>query len=489
VTSGSPRGSARSATRTSKNWWHAATATIVVALSVSCTPTFEPTTSLIVVVIDTLRSDHLSLYGYDRQTSPRLDALANEAIVFERCLSTSPWTLPSTLSLLTGLYPGRHGVETVVGKQQVSPEVELLAERLAAHGYRTAAFSENPYVSPTYGLDQGFEHFSHSLSPAARTYRDLTVPIGKARTWLAERAEDDAPFFLYLHVMNVHGPYMSPDDYHARFLEEPSEPFEFKAPLWEDIMVRRCTECRADVTEARLNDLRARYDGAIAHTDEVLGEFFAELRRDGVLDQSVLVVTSDHGEELFDHGGFGHGKSLYGEMLNVPLLVRPPGGTTGRRIAEPVSLVDVPATLLELLSFPPAPGGIDAGDGVSLVPLMAGERAADGPARTLVAQVDAAMRARAFMIQQWPWRLIATEQDYRDRSGITELFDVERDPSERNDRAAAEPDRLQEMLAALEETRRALAADAAPEGPDATWTPDLERRLEALGYLDEAETR
>lgn len=453
-------------------------------------------------MIDTLRRDHLSLYGYDRATSPYIDALAKDSIVFDRCIATSPWTLPSTLSLLSGLYPERHGVQTVAGKQQVSQDVEMLAERLSAHGYRTAAFSENPYVSPVYGVDQGFELFAHSLAPAARAYRDLSVPVGKARAWLEALKTEapDEPFFLYLHVMNVHGPYKAPDPYRERFLETPSEPFPFKGPLWEDIMVRRCATCRDQITEPHLRDLRARYDGAIAYTDEVLGEFLQELRTSGVLDSAVLVVTSDHGEELFDHGGFGHGKSLHAEMLDVPLLIRPPGGAPPRRIEEPVSQIDLPATLLDLLDLAP-PEEQKLGDGISLASLVRGEAgdstgndteintddngASELASRPLLAQVDAAMRARALMIQQWPWRLIETTQDYRGRSGTVELYDLEADPGERDDRASREPERLRQMIAVLRETQRELAREQARQGPAIESSAELERRLEALGYVEE----
>lgn len=458
-----------------------ALACAALALATACAPSPTPP-SLVLVVIDTLRRDHLSLHGYEHSTSPALDALARESAVFERCLATSPWTLPSTISLLSGLYPTRHGVQTVVGDNRLGDDVVLLSERLSQRGYRTAAFSANPYVSPYYGLSRGFDQFRYYDSPAARFYQELPALLDEARRWLDEDASE--PFFLYLHAMNVHGPYKAPDEYRARFLEAPSEPFPFKAPPWDEIMRGGCRECEAQVTPERLRDLRARYDGAIGYTDALLGAFFAELGERGLLERSVLVVTADHGEELFDHRGLGHGKTLYGEVLNVPLLIRPPGGLAApRRIDTPVSLVDLPATLLDLLDSDDDPGPEAHGDGRSLAPLVRGEPApAALTERSLLAEVNAPGRGRATLLQRWPHRLIAIDHDYRNRSGIVELFDVGRDPGEQHDLSSADTQRTSALAEELAERRRELRARSATADAPAAIDPEQRRQLEALGY-------
>jgi arylsulfatase A-like enzyme len=287
--------------------------------------------------------------------------------------------------------------------------------------------------------------------------------------------------------MNVHGPYMADEHYRARFREEPSLPFEFRSRLWEDIMSRGCAKCREQVKPEHLRDLRARYDGAIARTDEVLGGFLDELRARGHLDRAIVVVTSDHGEELFDHGGFDHGKSLHGEVVDVPLLIRPPGGTNGRRVATPVSLVDVPATLLDLLGL--EGDGSEprrVGDGLSLASFVRGEPASSSlKDRVLSAEIDVALRAKAFLLQVWPLRAITTWKDYRGRRDHFEIFDVVRDPEERVDLAPQRPDLRRRLSAMTADWRARLDAGRMGPGAPVEPSPALRERLEALGYVEE----
>jgi len=435
--------------------------------------------SVLLIVIDALRRDHLSLYGYAKDTSPGLAALAEEAAVFERCLATSSWTKPSTLSLLSGLYPPSHGGHR---NRRASPRIEFLSEVLQRHGFATAAISGNPHVSPAFGMDQGFDRFEFGGNRRARDYPDSTVLLDGARAWLTARA--DEPFLLYLHLMNVHGPYRAPPEYRLRFLEEPHAEFQFQSQLWNDIVRSGRLERRADFSRAHLHDLTARYDGAVAYTDDVLVRFLAELREKGILDRSLLVITADHGEELFDHGGFGHKRTLYGEQIEVPLLIREPAGVgAGRRIAEPVSLVDLPATILDWLGLLPPENGGAFGNGMSLVPLLRGEREGRSLApRHLLAQLDEATSGRAFLIQEWPDRLLQIETDYQGREDVVELFDVAADPDEVVDLARQRRQRVAELEARSRALRSALEAhpfEGAPARPDA----DLARQLEALGYV------
>jgi len=445
----------------------------------ACGPDEAARPSVLLVVIDALRRDHLSLYGYAKDTSPGLARLAEESAVFERCLATSSWTKPSTLSLLSGLYPPRHGGHR---NRKASPRIDFLGEVLQERGYATAAVSGNPHVSPAFGMDQGFDHFELSDNRRARDYPDLTELLDGARAWLAAHAHE--PFFLYLHLMNVHGPYRAPPEFRSRFLEEPHAEFPFQNPLWKDIVRRGRLERRADVSEAHLRDLAARYDGAIAYTDDVLTRFLEQLRDEGILDRSLLVITSDHGEELFDHGGFGHRRTLYGEQLEVPLLIREPGGVgAGWRIAEPVSLVDLPATMLDWLGFLPPESGGAFGDGTSLVPLLRKRREGRPlPTRRLLAQLDEVSAGRAFLVQEWPHRLLQIEKDYRGRENAVELFDVAVDPEERVDLAPQRRERVAELEALSRELRSALEADSF-KGDPAQLDEGLARQLEALGYV------
>jgi arylsulfatase A-like enzyme len=443
----------------------------------ACEPDEPPQPSVVLVVIDALRRDHLSLYGYAKETSPGLARLAEESAVFERCLATSSWTKPSTLSLLSGLYPPSHGGHR---GRKASSRIDFLGEVLQEHGYATAAVSGNPYVSPAFGMDQGFDHFELGGNRRPRDYPDSTVLLDGARAWLAEHAGE--PFFLYLHLMNVHGPYRAPPEFRLRFLEEPHAEFRFQGRLWKDIVRHGRLDRRGDFTEAHLRDLTARYDGAIAYTDSVLTRFLEELREQGILDRSLLVITADHGEELFDHGGFGHRRTLYGEQLEIPLLIREPAGVgAGRRIAEPVSLVDLPATVLDWLGLLPPENKGAFGNGMSLLPLLREpRRGGPGPARHLLAQLDEAS-GRAFLLQDWPYRLLQIEKDYQGRENEVELFDEEDDPHELSDLAPQQGERVAELEARARALRGALEANSF-EGDPALLDEDLARRLQALGY-------
>ena len=189
-------------------------------LSLGCSPAKPPTRggarrSVILVVIDTLRQDHLSFYGYRDQTSPGLDRLAQESVVFKNCLAPSSWTKPSVVSLLSGLDALHHGAQR---RRPVGEHVELLAEVLRREDYSTAAFSGNPWVSAEFGLAQGFDTFYAGGGDSPKDYPDITVLLDAAQAWIAEQSRE--PFFMYLHVMNVHGPYRLPRNIESGFWKE-----------------------------------------------------------------------------------------------------------------------------------------------------------------------------------------------------------------------------------------------------------------------------
>jgi arylsulfatase A-like enzyme len=436
--------------------------------------------NLLVVVIDTLRRDHLSLYGYAKPTSPGLTRFAASSFVFERAMAASSWTEPSTASLLSGLTPPRHGAHEYA---RVPAAVTMLAEVLHDAGWRTGAVSGNPNASPLFGFDQGFESFHFPGNDEAREYPDVAELVLKAREFIQTADPAGRPFFCYLHVMNVHGPYVAPPEYRERFLDRPFTDFPFQNELWKEILRKGRIERRKEVTPEMLRDLTARYDGAIAYTDRVISDFLAERLAAGGASSDLIVVTSDHGEELFDHGGFGHGFSLHHELVDVPLLLRRPDGEGGgTRIAAPVSLVDVAPTLLDRLGLLAAQPGARFGDGVSLAPLLQGGRIErDAP---IVAQLERGKQGKAFLLEQWPLRLILTERDYAGREDVLELFDLEKDPDERHDLLAGDAARTAELRRKLAARRSQLETAALP-----TTTEELDeamrRKMEALGYGSE----
>lgn len=431
---------------------------------------------VVLVVIDTLRRDALGCYGAKRGASPRLDQLAAASVVFENCLAPSSWTEPSTASLLSGLYPARHGCHEYA---RLPEGIELLSERLRAAGWRTLAVSGNLNASPSFGFDQGFDAFHFDGSDQAREYEDVAELVAHAERLLGE-GDDGRPTFLWLQVMNVHGPYVAPDALRDRFRTAGAQEFPFQNEVWKDVMRKGDLARRAEATPARVADLADRYTAALAWTDEVLGGFFA--RRDARAGRrpELRIVTSDHGEELFDRGGFGHGFTLQREVVDVPLIVRlPDGAQAGRRVAAPVSLVDVPATVLDLLGLLDGEAGAGVGDGLSLVPLTSGghlER--DAP---IVAQLERDRQGSAFLIQAWPWRLIRTAHDYAGRSDVVELFDLERDPAAARDASGDDAPRTASLLRLLE-LRRASLEERGLSAGAADLSDEQRRRLEELGY-------
>jgi arylsulfatase A-like enzyme len=296
---------------------------------------------LVLISIDTLRRDHVGLYGYARPTTPALDTLARRAIVAEDAVSVSSWTLPSHLSMLTSVEPGVHG-GTHSGAR-FNGRVATLPALLKQAGYATQAVTSHLYVSQAYGLDTGFEHLDfHQDRKAAETVARAEALIDRL---------GDRPFFLFLHFYDPHWHY-APPEYALRLFEH-----SYSGPvsgLWQDFKNRT----RDSLTPADLAHLLALYDGEIRYTDDNLGRLLAHLRRRGLAESTLVLVTSDHGEEFLDHGSWEHQKTLYEEVVRVPLVVHAPGFAP-RRESAPASLLDVAPTLLNWaqVAVPPSMQG------------------------------------------------------------------------------------------------------------------------------------
>lgn len=312
-------------------------------------PLPEPTRGYILISIDTLRADHLGCYGYGGPTSPFLDSLAKRATLFEEAYAPYPSTLVSHMSMLTGLHPREHGV--FPPNSVLSPEVELLAEVFRRHGFRTAGFTEGGYMSGRFGFRRGFEVFV----ARDRAHKRQVEQTFRRGVRFLEGLQPDDRFLLFLHTYAVHAPYDAPDSFR--------EPFWKGAPPAGAILATPPALTRQNALGDRLPQpavdwLTALYDAGIRQTDEVLRSFFADLERLGLTDEVTIVVTSDHGEELQEHGRFNH-TQLYREVLRVPLLVIHPDRRTEVRHAGVVQLADLPPTLYELARVKPqgAPTG------------------------------------------------------------------------------------------------------------------------------------
>ena len=425
--------------------------------------------NLLLISIDTLRPDFLGSYGYERPTSPSLDALAASGVVFETALATSPWTLPSHGSLFTGLYPRRHGV--LDESSGLSDQIPVLAEQLSGAGFDTVAFVNSHYLSDWYGLERGFAEHRYAV--------ELPTPEGPgvvgawAREWLASQPRE--PFFLFLHFYEVHSDYRALPLYREQFERPYDGPLDGSTA---QLIAFRLG--RFDLGENAARFLRDRYAAGIRQLDDLLGSLFADLESSGLADRTLVVVTSDHGEEFLEHGDVLHGRTQYEEVLRVPLLFAGPGVPAGVRVSETASLVDVAPSVLALLGQ----GVPEDLDGRDLAPLWRGTPPADWADRRFFAEADhnGALRDGVRAVRAGSWKLVA------DRSAASaRLFDLADDPGERRDVSDAHAARAADLARELD----AFAAQPPVAEPEALGEPSREEveRLKALGYLQRQEAR
>ncbi len=437
-------------------------------------PLKEP--SLLLVVVDTLRADHLGCYGHARPTSPFLDSLAERSVLFEDVTSASSHTVPAVLSLLSGLHPHRHGNQYFpetnslrAPRPRVRPlvprGVALLAEELRAARFATAAVVANPWLRAEYGFARGFDDY-RALHGREWTAHPGGEEVNAVAGELLERFRGRR-FFLYLHYMEPHAPY-----------DPPPGPRELLAGGLEGENVYRA----GPAPGLRPEDLRfmhALYEAEVRAVDDRLRELAAQLEARGLAGSTLLVIAGDHGEEFHEHRGLGHGYTLYEEVTRVPLLFSHPDlPGTPRRVRAPVAGVDLLPTLLELAGLP-VPTGLD---GRSLAPLvLGGEAAAEPPAeRPLLSELgnQAALRRGAGKLLRW-----------RAPGGREDAFDLSRDPGEA--RPLPEPEGAAWRAALSAELAAFLRVEAGPEGSAAAAEPgppepELEQRLRALGYVEAA---
>jgi arylsulfatase A-like enzyme len=419
---------------------------IVVALAVSlllcagCGPAEPQRRNLLLVSVDTLRADHLGAYGRQPSPTPGLDRLAASGTLFLEARATTSWTLPSLASLMTSLHASSHGCWDF--RSRLDGSFETLADLLYAAGFETAAIASHTFLGEAFGLQQGFAHYDTDLvrpnlkaSHQAVTSPELT---DRAVAWLRQRGGGAARWFLWVHYFDPHADY----------------------------------ELHEGISEAfGTGTLHERYVGEVAFTDRAIGRLLEALEDLGLADETVVVVTADHGEEFGEHGGISHGRHLYREVLHVPLLVRAPGFPPGRA-AGTVSLVDVLPTALELLGLP-VPEGLQ---GRSLVPALRGEALAPRPA---LAELRLYAGQHGESLELDGWKLVRG----RGREA-PQLFDVRSDPGDERDVAAEHP----EVVARLAGLLEAAVREAEAGGPTVRATAPLGaeelRSLRELGYIE-----
>ena len=426
--------------------------------------------SVILVVVDTLRADHLGLYGYARPTSPNLDAWATHGRVFDHAFAPAPWTLPSFASIYTGRWPLIHQagladpLDRPAERLALGPIEDLpqLAETLRAEGYRTLAVATNPYLAPSFGVARGFDVYDLDIGASDGLHRPAEEVVQRALKLVDD--VDGQPFFLVVHMFDPHMDFNAPPPFGQSFTASIRSVYALPFVGFEG---RRINE----LAPQDLQFITAAYDEEIAYVDDQLGVLRDGLAERGLLEKSVVFLTSDHGEELFDHGDFEHGHTLYQELLHVPLVVWGPGIEPGRE-SDPVSLVDIAPTVLDRLGIaPPAPF-----DGISLWPNLSAS--VPLPERPLFAEGLTRGPPQSAVVR-WPHKLVVNHLD-----GLIDVFDLVQDPHERISRAAGTSDIPQTLIADLcRHQRSAEDGGRAPDRTAATPGQDVLERLRSLGYI------
>jgi len=446
----------------------------------------RPGPNIVLVVLDTTRADRISYDDDSGLATPGLAGFARDAIRFDRAYSTSSWTVASHASLFTGLLPATH--QATQENLLLDSDLETLAEILAARGYQTAAFSNNTWVSGTTDLTQGFETLAELWSnrPGSPDAEPAHPTNEAVRAWLSAR-DSGRPFFLFVNFIEPHWPYAAPQEYLTQVAGDRPELVTtagsgFSAIEWY-VKGQRGTDA---ILEARA----ARYDAEVAYVDAIVQRLFDVLEVEDVFDDSLLVVTSDHGENLGEHGHQGHSFTLYDSTIRVPLLIRPPGGAgpDAPIRTDPVQLTDVFTTLAR------AAGVTDYDPRVVGQDLLAGPVPDDRPVVTEYYRPDtflarfprnpavrgrlASFRRRIRSIQVGSDKLIWGSD------GRHELYDVTRDPGELENLALERPEVVESLAAQLEATVARLSRSTSDPRPGLSRIdPETIENLRALGYL------
>jgi arylsulfatase A-like enzyme len=419
--------------------------------------------NILLISLDTLRADRLGLYGNPNATSPALDRFASGAAVFEQAVAESSWTLPSHMTMLTGLHPLSHGVNDQ--DHELRRTSRFLAEMLRERGYRTFAMTGGGYVEKRR-FERGFDVFRTSRAPFAAVLR-------AAETWILG-VPPGKPWFAFLHTYDIHCPYDPPEPYRSMFVPPGPEPLS--PPMHGSQEMGLCRKYK-QLDPDQVRYVSGVYDGDIRWVDDALASFFEFLEREKLRESTVVVITSDHGEELFEHGGGDHGTTLFREQLIVPLLVAAPDAYA-RRIGGLVGLADIVPTALELAGQS-VPAGLDGRSLASVIRSWHGDAPSDARVSTLVKTRP----EKSYRMSSWlddEDHLIDDRQE-----GVVMLFDAAKDRAEANDRAAKEKDAAATIRGRLLDYERGFAGK--PGAPASSTSPSAEEleRLKSLGYLDQ----
>ncbi|HOE14441.1 MAG TPA: sulfatase-like hydrolase/transferase [Candidatus Saccharicenans sp.] len=476
--------------------------------------------NVVLVVWDAVRADHLSCYGYPRQTSPFLDQLASRGILFEQAIAASSHTVESIPSLLSSTLPTSHQMNDITS--YLPSSLIIIPQVFRALGYNTAAFSFNPYFSPAYGYNKGLDRFFAPDEFSVKAYKTIfghildrsrrlpvvgqglkpvyllsqklaTLSFGETElastdpeamttrvvSWIKNHAHK--PFFLLVHLEGGHAPYLAPAAFVKKFWpeenlpESQSWPTTFPPSLGLFLPFREGPE----IAEAERQKMIALYDAKIAYHDYWLGQLLEFLQTENKLNDTLLLVTADHGEEFFDHRGWGHGHSLYQELIHVPLVMCGESWLpAGLKISTTVSLLDLFPTLFYLLGLNEVISLAYPLEGEDLSQAL-GERREPEKKQPTCSELTQGSQ-RAWSLVSYPWKIIHSVFSSEE---VTELYNLANDPQEKNDLSATYPEETMKLLTSLHKIIN-LAGQKVFKSQRRWISPAEKERLRSLGYID-----
>lgn len=429
---------------------------LAVFATAACSSGSAPTgPSVLLVTVDTLRADGLGCYGYPLDVSPAVDRLAAEGVLFEDATAAWPKTRPSLAAILSGSWPRTTGMRHQEALRALPDDLTLLPESFQEAGYQTAGVVANYNVGRSFGFQQGFDHFveawlagwaqEHGARPyenaagRVKEYTDAGIVTDEALAFLEER-DSQRPFFLWVHYMDPHGPYVPPAEYRDLFEGEHAPA---PRPLAEIPEYQRLVENGEAVVD--LGRYRRRYDQEIRDFDDQLGRLRGFLEREGLWDELVVAFVADHGESFGEHDYvLEHGKYAYQASARVPMILAAPGLPRNLRVDRPVSTIDLAPTILALAGL-----AAPASDGVSLEALA---RGGGGPSSPVVVEAGTYQDPTQLAVRDGSWKLVRARSraDQAGMGGEWLLFDLSNDPHEEHDRSSEQPARVQGMASALE---------------------------------------
>jgi arylsulfatase A-like enzyme len=408
----------------------------------------SPPDVIIFVVADAMRADRVSCYGYAAKQTPHISSLARDGVLYRHMDVQCSWTKPSVATFFTSLYPSTHQARSF--EDLLSDEVLTLPEILAVHDYHTVGFVTNYAVFPKFNFQQGFREYyaldgieSSWHREGQKYYQEAELMNRSVLPWL--EANRDRRFFMYLHYMDPHRPYfLHPYDGRSLWCEDPT----------------------------RVKEVSDAYDGEIAYFDKHFGDLLATLKRLGLYDKALIIFTSDHGEELYEHQGWAHNKTLYQEITNVPLIIKYPGNAGAGTVDEGLARgLDITPTVLDGVGVEP-PAGMQ---GISL------RLPPDSPARARFSYAETSALSWVISIRTPRYKLIEIIDGKLRGRTPTQLYDLEADPGEQTNLAASHPDIVARLRADMSQTLT-LAERAAVSGQEADLDPEFRERLRQLGY-------